>query len=109
MTACFFTNAANIITVIAIQLYFKLQSHTSPNLGPGLSSQIPRIRNPNILANFAMLGGGTIHLLKMLRGDFDTSKYSLHLSAAVGVRTGGNRPGVSCSFPRFLYGCFLPS
>ena len=80
----FCTNAANIITVCSIQLYFKLRSPTSPNPGPVSFSQI---RSPNILANIPLLGSGIFLMWKMLQGDIETSKYSLHLSVALGVRT----------------------
>ena len=84
-----FTSAANIINVCAIQLYFKMRSSTSPNPGPEALSRIPSIRSPNILANFSMLGGAIIHVLRMLRGGVEMNKYSLHLTVAMGVSTGG--------------------
>ena len=81
------TLAANIINVCAIQLYFKLRSPAFSNPTPLLSSQIPKIRSPNILANFSMLGGCIFHVLKINRGDIKASQYGFHLSVAVGVRT----------------------
>ena len=86
LASIIFTSATNIINVVAIQLYFKLRSPTS-NSGPVLSNQIPKIRSPNILANFCILAGAIIRLLNMLWGDLEESKYSIHLTVAVGVRT----------------------
>ena len=91
------TNATNIISVVAIQLYFKMRSSTSSNPAPVSSSLIPKIRSPHILANLIVLGGAIFQMLKMLRGDIKTNKYTFHLIVAVGVSPVCNKViGRSC-------------